>query len=99
MALLAIRSGLPAPVLLQLALLSIFLALGFKKGLDEKIGAYRTALLIAMAGLFLVSWTVHFWDTAYVVFLFIMGSGAWILDIETKEKAGLRLPAQSVRSL
>jgi O-antigen ligase len=96
---LAIRSGLPAPVLLQLALLSIFLALGFKKGLDEKIGAYRTALLIAMAGLFLVSWTVHFWDTAYVVFLFLMGSGAWILDIETKEKAGLRLPAQSVRSL
>jgi O-antigen ligase len=82
---LAMRSGLPAPVLLQLAILSIFLALGFKKGLDEKMTTYRTAYLIAMTGLFVVSWTVHFWDTAYVVFLFLMGSGAWILDIETKE--------------
>jgi len=94
---LAIRSGLAAPVLLQLALLSIFLALGFKKGLDEKMAAYRTALMIAMTGLFLVGWTVHFWDTAYVVFLFLMGSGVWILDIGTKERAGIGLPARSAR--
>jgi hypothetical protein len=94
---LAIRSGLPAPILLQLALLSVFLALAFKKGLDERTSEYRTALLIAMSGLFLVSWTVHYWDTAYVVFLFLMGSGAWILDAGTKEGTGLRLSASPVR--
>lgn len=97
---LAMRSGLPAPVLLHLAILSTFLSLGSKKGLDEKITAYRTAFLIAMTGIYLVGWTVHFWDTAYVAFLFLMGSGAWVLDVdaETKERAGLpRLPARSVR--
>ena len=75
--------GLPAPFLLLLAFLSIFLAVGFKKGLDDKITAYRTAFLIAMTAFFLVGWTVHFWDAAYVLFLFLMGSGVWILDVET----------------
>lgn len=35
----------------------IFLAVGFKKGLDDKITAYRTAFLIAMTSFFLVGWT------------------------------------------
>ena len=87
---LAVRNGLPAPFLLLLALLSIFLAVGFKKGLDDKITAYRTAFLISMTALFMVGWTVHFWDAAYVLFLFLMGSGVWILDVETKERAALR---------
>jgi len=84
---LAIRYGLPASFLMLLALLSITLAVGFKKGLDDKITAYRTAFLITMTAFFLVSWTVHFWDAAYVLFLFLMGSGVWILDVETKETA------------
>ena len=69
------RSFLPL-----LAFLLIFLAVGFKKGLDDKITAYRMGFLITMTAFFLVSWTVHFWDAAYVIFLFLMGSGVWILD-------------------
>jgi O-antigen ligase len=93
----AVRNGLPAPLLLLVTLLSIFLAVGFKKGLDDKITAYRTAFLITMTAFFLVSWTVTFWDAAYVIFLFLMGSGVWILDVETKERAALRLPSQPAR--
>jgi hypothetical protein len=94
---LAVRYGLPASFLMLLALLSIFLAVGFKKGLDDKITAYRTAFLITMTAFFLVSWTVDFWDAAYVLFLFLMGSGIWILDVETKERAALHLPPQPAR--
>jgi hypothetical protein len=83
---LAIRSGLMAPILLQLALASVFLMLALKKGLDEQIAAYRTALLIVLTALFVVSWTVHFWDTAYVMFLFLIGSGLWILDAESPQR-------------
>ena len=86
----AVHYGLPASFLLLLAFLSIFLAVGFKKGLDDKITAYRTAFLITMTAFFLVGWTVHFWDAAYVLFLFLMGSGVWILDVDTKERAALR---------
>jgi hypothetical protein len=83
---LAVRSGLPAPGLLLLALLSLFLTIGLKKGLDDRIAAYRTAFLITMSGFFVVSWTVDFWDAAYVLFLFLMGSGTWILDVETPKE-------------
>ena len=76
--LLAMRYGLPAPFLLLLTLLSIFLALGFKKGLDDKITAYRTGFLISMIGFFVVGWTVHFWDAGYV--LFTICDGQWHLD-------------------
>jgi hypothetical protein len=75
----------------------IFLAVGFKKGLDDKITAYRTAFLIAMTGFFLVGCTVHFWDAAYVLLLFPMGSGVWILDVEAKVRAALRLFPQPAR--
>lgn len=91
---LAVRSGFAAPALLQFALLSIFLSLAFKKGLDERTSEYRTALLITLSGLFLVSWTVHFWDTAYVTLMFLMGSGAWMLNVGTKEKIGMRAARQ-----
>jgi O-antigen ligase len=86
---LAVRNGLPAASFLQLALLSLFLTVGFKKGLDDKLTAYRTAFLITMTGFFVVSWTVDFWDAGYVLFLFLMGSGVWILDVDTKKRAAL----------
>ena len=79
----AVRSGLPASILLLLTLLSIFLGLGFKKGLDEKTTAYRTAFLMTFAAFFLAGWTVHYWDAAYAFLVFLMGSGVWMLDEKT----------------
>ena len=90
----AVRYGLPAAVLMPLAFFSIFLAVSFKKGLDAKLAEYRTGFLITMTAFFLVAWTVHFWDAAYVVFLFLMGSGVWMLDV--KPKHGSALEAQRV---
>ena len=84
------RHGLPASFLLLLTLLSIFLALSFKKGLDDKITAYRTAFLISMIAYFLAGWTVHYWDAGYVLFIFTMGSGIWMLDVRPKERAVLK---------
>ena len=82
---LAVKYGLPAACLLLIALLSLLLSLAFKKGLDGKMSAYRTAFLITMTGFFIVSWTVAFWDAAYVLLVFLMGSGVWMLNVETKK--------------
>ena len=49
---LAVRHGLPAAFLMLLALLSIFLAVSFRKGLDDKLIEYRTGFLISMSGVF-----------------------------------------------
>jgi hypothetical protein len=80
----SVHYGLPASFLLLLAFLLMFVSVGLRKGLDDKISTYRTAFLITMMAFFLVGWTVHFWDAAYVLFLFLMGSGVWILDVDTK---------------
>jgi O-antigen ligase len=90
----AVRYGLPAAFLMPLAFFSIFLAVSRKKGLDRRQVEYRTGFLITMAAFFVVAWTVHFWDSAYVVFLFLMGSGVWMLDV--KPRHGSALEAQRV---
>lgn len=87
---LAVKHGLAAPVLLLGALLAIFLTVGYKKGLDDKMTAYRTAYLITLAAFFLVAWTVTFWDAAYVLFMFLMGCGAWILELGTSKTPASR---------
>jgi O-antigen ligase len=94
---LAVRYGLPAPLLLLLALSSIFWAVASKKGLDDRLAAYRTAYLITMMAFFLVGWTVHFWDAAYVLFLFLMGSGVWLLDVRSEERAALHVRPHPAR--
>jgi hypothetical protein len=77
---LAVRHGLPASCLLLLALLSIVLGLAFKKDLDVRTTAYRTAFLISIVGFALVGWTVHYWDAALVFLFFLVGSGVWMLE-------------------
>jgi hypothetical protein len=78
--LMTMRYGIPAGLLLALSFFAVFLGVSFKKGLDERLIAYRTAYLIVMMAFFLVGWTVHYWGTAYLWFIFLLGSGVWILD-------------------
>jgi hypothetical protein len=80
----AVFNGIPAALLLLATFFSIFLAVGFKKGLDDRVKAYRAGFLISMTSFFLVGCTVAFWDTAYVIFVFLMGSGVWLLDVENE---------------
>ncbi|ALN74690.1 hypothetical protein M673_18385 (plasmid) [Aureimonas sp. AU20] len=76
----AMRHGLPAGLLMLGAFLSAVLRVGWRKGLDDRLAAYRTAYVIVMTGFFLVGWTVHFWGVSYLWFMFLLGSGLWLLD-------------------
>lgn len=76
----AVRHGIPAGFFVMLTFFSIYLPVAYKSGLDQRTQVYRTAYLMAMTGFFLVGWTVYFWNATYVVFIFALGSGAWILD-------------------
>ncbi len=76
----AILFGLPAAVFMMGGFLTMFLKIAFHKVSDEQHLRYKTAYLIMMTGYFLVGWTVHFWNATYVLFLFLLGSGSWILD-------------------
>ncbi|TPN88494.1 hypothetical protein FJ987_23415 [Mesorhizobium sp. CU2] len=76
----AVHWGLPAPIFLMLAFFLIVVAVALKKDLDEKLVDYRTGFILAMVFFFLVGWSVAFWGSTYVVFLFLLGSGVWILE-------------------
>lgn len=78
----AVLFGLPAGILLLVSFLLTIISVSLRKGLDPKIAQYRTAFLIVMTSYFLVGWTVHFWNATYVLFLFLLGSGAWLVDVE-----------------
>ena len=39
-----------------------------------------------MTAFFVVAWTVHFWNATYVLFMFLMGSGVWMLDVKPKHR-------------
>jgi hypothetical protein len=84
---LAVQRGLPTVCLLLLSFFCIFLGVSFKKGFSDRLNDYRTGFLITMMAYFLVGWTVAFWDHAYVLFLFLMGSGVWMLDVDANERA------------
>ena len=89
----AMRYGLPAAILILAAFMCALFSVGFKKGLNEELVAYRTAYLIVMTGFFLVGWTVHFWNATYVLFMFMLGSGMWLLDagsVATTDRASAR---------
>jgi hypothetical protein len=76
----AMRHGLPSGLALQLAFFAVFLGVLLKKGLDAQQQQYRIAFLICMMGFYMSGWTVHFWNATYVLFIFLLGSGVWLLD-------------------
>jgi hypothetical protein len=82
----AVRHGIPAGILALLFLFSAFVAVGLRKGLSGQLLEYRTAYLITMFGFFIVGWTVHFWNATYALFMFLVGSGIWLLDAKVDQR-------------
>lgn len=80
------RAGLPAGVFLAVAFFGMFLSVAYKKISDERVLWYKTAWLICMTGFFLAGWTVHYWNATYVLLMFLLGSGSWILEYRTPEE-------------
>jgi hypothetical protein len=80
----AVSYGLPATFFILLTVFSVFFSVSFTKGLDGKLAAYRRGFLITILAYFIVLFTVALWGAAYVIFLFLLGSGVWMLDVKAK---------------
>jgi O-antigen ligase len=81
----AMRHGIPGLVFLGVSCLLVTLGAALKRIPDERADAYRTAYVICMVMFFLVGCTVHFWAATYAWFIFMLGSGVWIMDIATHQ--------------
>ena len=82
----AVVYGLPAAVSIALATVLILRKLGRLQTNDLRLASYRAGMVIAIAGLSLAGWAVHYWNALYVLFMFLLGSGLWMLE-QGEEKA------------
>lgn len=83
----AVRHGIIAWFFTFLAFFAVLLPVIFKRGLTDRQAQYRLGFVFSMIGLFLCGWTVHLWNAIYVLFLFLLGSGVWLLDVDNKTPA------------
>lgn len=81
----SVKSGLPALFLMCSSVVCCVIAVGLKQGLNKRHREYRAAYLISVVNWCLVGLTVHLWDGAYVLIIFLLGSGIWLLDVDTAE--------------
>lgn len=81
----AMRFGLPALVLLGLAMAVILFRAGRAK-LSGDAAELRTAVLIALVGIALAGCTVHFWNALFSLFFFLLGCSAWTWREENLEE-------------
>ncbi|WP_144708636.1 MULTISPECIES: hypothetical protein [unclassified Aminobacter] len=78
----AVRHGILGGVLTFAAFIPALYQIGRKPLSDEKLKAYRAAYMYTMASFFIAGWAVHYWESTYILFVFLLGSGFWILDCE-----------------
>ena len=76
----AVFYGLPAFLLFAGAVLIIMRNVGRANLQSDMIKACRQGFLISLGGLVIAGVTVHYWNAIYCWFIFLVGSGVWMLD-------------------
>jgi hypothetical protein len=79
----AVRYGLPALAFLLALLLGLVWCAGRRKDLPEDWRRARHAWAFTLFGISVAAATVHLWNALFVLFVFLIGAGAWLLDART----------------
>jgi hypothetical protein len=86
----AMRFGLPAFLLHAAALIIICVVVGRRRFRDRRLKAYRTGWLIAIVALMIGGASVHYWNAIYCLFIFLQGSGVWLMTVKDNPPARTR---------
>ena len=76
----AVRYGLPALAFLLALLLGLVWCAGRRKDLPEDWRRARHAWAFTLFGISVAAATVHLWNALFVLFVFLIGAGAWLVD-------------------
>jgi hypothetical protein len=88
----AMRHGIPVWILFFSLFFLVVVAVGRRKGLTGRMADYRMGYMTGMIGLFVCGWSVHFWDAILVLFMFLLGCGAFFLDYEESKDISAKAP-------
>ncbi|PWE32898.1 hypothetical protein DDZ14_07335 [Maritimibacter sp. 55A14] len=75
----ALRYGLPAFIFLLLAVVISFRKVGGSQ-LKGDLAKFRLGYLFSLSGFCIAAITVHVWDATFCLFMFLLGSGIWLID-------------------
>ena len=78
--LIAVRYGLPAWAMMVGLMLGLLWAVGRRRNLPEPWRRARHAWAFTLFGITVAAATVHLWNALFVLFIFLIGAGAWMLD-------------------
>jgi hypothetical protein len=83
-----VRYGFPTFIFLGLAILALLFAVG-KVSENSATGTnVRTGFIFSFIGLIVAGCTVHFWNSSYVWFFFLLGSGACLVQSPVSNNNG-----------
>jgi hypothetical protein len=85
----AVRYGLPALGFLVVLLLGLIWTVGQRKGLPETWRRARHAWSFTLFGITVAAATVHLWNAMFVLFIFLIASGVWLIDAPLPRRSSL----------
>jgi hypothetical protein len=77
-----LMQGVPAALLNLFAFGWLFVSVALRPMPTARLAAAKKGYLVTLAGLFVASWTVHLWREIYVLYFFLLGSGAFLATVE-----------------
>lgn len=94
--LVAVRYGLPGWAMFVGAMMGLIWAVAHRQGIPEDWRRARHAWAFTLFGITVAAATVHLWNALFVLFLFLIGSGAWLLDAPLPStKSSTKTPART----
>ena len=78
--LIAVRYGLPAWAMMVGLMIGMLIVVGKRRNLPEHWRRARHAWAFTLFGITVAAATVHLWNALFVLFIFLIGSGAWLID-------------------
>lgn len=82
----AVRYGLPALGFLVAGVIALGTSLARLRSRDRRVQNYRKGWFITIISLAIAGSTVHYWNAVYCLFMFLIGSGVWMLDSAPAKK-------------
>jgi len=80
----AVTFGIPGFVTIAMAVI-LMLSLNWDS-LPDRIKRLRTGWAISMIGVIVAACTVHLWNSVFVYFAFLLGMGAWFINVRGRRE-------------
>ena len=66
------------------------------KRVDAALGRCRAAWIIGITGIAVAGVTVHFWNSLFGLFMFLLGTGAWMIDAPQRARRARTDPRPAI---